>query len=99
MRRQEKNLILEIYEIYEDLLNRGEKISVWVHSKYFTKEKRFDLHPLSSISNVQTINCNENGYFSKYVSDRYGFNNPDEVWENKKTDYLIIGDSFARSVC
>ena len=89
----------EIYEIYEDLLNRGEKISVWVPPKYFTKRKKIDLHPLSSISNVQTINCNENGYFSKYVSDRYGFNNPDEVWENKKTDYLIIGDSFARGEC
>ena len=29
-----------------------------------------------------------------YQSDRYGFNNPDDVWDLEVIDYLIIGDSF-----
>ena len=48
--------------------------------------------PASGISKSQTINCNENGYYSIYLSDRYGFNNPDDVWESNQTDYLLIGD-------
>ena len=34
-------------------------------------------------SNSETIFCNENGYFI-YQSDRYGFNNPDDQWDQKK---------------
>ena len=33
------------------------------------------IFPLSGISNAKTIVCNENGYYSSYKSDRYGFNN------------------------
>ena len=55
--------------------------------------------PASGISKSQTINCNENGYYSIYLSDRYGFNNPDDVWESNQTDYLLIGDSFVHGAC
>ncbi len=47
----------------------------------------------------KTINCNENGYFSTYISDRYGFNNPDEEWNKDEIEYLIVGDSFAHGNC
>ena len=39
---------------------------------------------------------NENGYYFVYDSDRYGFNNPDEEWDQNKIEYLLIGDSFAQ---
>ena len=58
-----------------------------------------NFHPLSSISKSQTIHCNENGYFSEHLTDRYGFNNPDPAWDKEVIDYLIIGDSFARGAC
>ena len=55
--------------------------------------------PLSGISNSNTIYCNENGYYSIYQSDRYGFNNPDKEWDKKKIEYLLVGDSFAHGAC
>ena len=58
-----------------------------------------ELLPLSGISNNLTLHCNENGYYSLFESDRYGFNNPDEEWNKKNIDYLIVGDSFAMGEC
>ena len=34
-----------------------------------------------------------NGYYSTYDSDRYGFNNPDEIWDISSHDVLLIGES------
>ena len=43
--------------------------------------------------------CNENGYYSTYFSDRYGFNNPDDEWDNDEIEYLLLGDSFTQGSC
>ena len=61
--------------------------------------KNLELFPLSGISNIKTIFCNEEGFFSSYISDRYGFNNPDEVWNKGEIDTIIIGDSFVHGMC
>ena len=58
-----------------------------------------NLIPLAGISNSNTIFCNENGYFSSYLSDRYGFNNPDAEWDKKNIDYILLGDSFVQGAC
>ena len=55
--------------------------------------------PLSGLSNSETIYCNENGYYSIYQSDRYGFNNPDNEWDKKEIEYLLVGDSFTHGAC
>lgn len=55
--------------------------------------------PLGGVSKVLTPLCNELGDWVIYKSDRYGFNNPDKIWDNSKIDYLIIGDSFAHGAC
>ena len=62
-------------------------------------KKELKLFPLSGKSNSLTIFCNENGYFSIFDSDRYGFNNPDQEWNSNEIEYLIIGDSFAQGAC
>ena len=54
---------------------------------------------MSGISNSKTIHCNENGYYSIFKSDRYGFNNPDSEWDQGEIEYLLIGDSFALGNC
>ena len=54
---------------------------------------------MSAVSNSETIFCNENGYYSIYQSDRYGFNNPDNEWDKKKIEYLLVGDSFTHGAC
>jgi hypothetical protein len=57
-----------------------------------------NIFPLSGKSLSLTINCNENGYWSTYESDRYGFNNPNIVWD-KSIDIGLIGDSFLHGAC
>ena len=74
-----------------------EKINHSVNSKKNILGK--DIYPLSAISNSQTIHCNENGYYSIYQSDRYGFNNPDGEWDQKEIEYLLVGDSFTKGAC
>ena len=55
--------------------------------------------PLSGVSNSETVLCNENGFWAKYNSDRYGFRNPDNVWDENEIEYLILGDSYAHGAC
>ena len=84
--------------IYKDLKKINDKIVMKVSPRdYFSKNKSF--LPLSGISNSQTIYCNENGYYTIYSSDRYGFNNPDTEWDKSEIEYLLIGDSFTHGAC
>ncbi|MGD8873318.1 MAG: hypothetical protein PVJ80_17205 [Gemmatimonadota bacterium] len=34
-----------------------------------------------------------------YDADRFGFNNPDRVWEQVEPDVAVVGDSYAAGVC
>ena len=85
-------------EVYKDLKKINNEIAVSVAPKNFLKNSD-NILPLSGVSNAETIHCNENGYYSIYQSDRYGFNNPDEEWDNKETEYVIIGDSLTDGAC
>ena len=91
-------------EIYEDIkkINNKVKLSIppahYLLSIRYSKEN-YKIFPLSGISNSKTILCNENGYFSIYESDRYGFNNPDKEWDQKEIEYLLVGDSFSHGQC
>lgn len=58
-----------------------------------------ELFPLSGISNSKTIICNENGYYSSYKSDKYGFNNFNSEWDENEIEFLLIGDSFIQGAC
>ena len=33
------------------------------------------------------------------MSDRFGFNNPDDEWDQTKIEYLLVGDSFTHGAC
>ena len=67
--------------------------------KIFLFDKNLSYFPLSGLSNRKTIHCNENGYYSIYQSDRYGFNNPDKEWDKDKIEFLLVGDSFTYGQC
>ena len=86
------------FEIYSDLKKVNNKIVVTV-SPNDSINKNNKIFPLSGISNSETIYCSENGYYSIYKSDRYGFNNPNEEWDDKKIENLLVGDSFAQGAC
>lgn len=57
------------------------------------------IFPLSGISKKFTIFCQESNYLSEYTSDRYGFNNNDNLYDENDIDFLLIGDSFAHGMC
>ena len=53
-----------------------------------------ELMPLGFIPNTITVGSKESGQFYTYKTDRYGFNNPDNVWDLEGKSVLLIGDSF-----
>ena len=92
-----------VLEVYNDE-KKNEDVAIRYLPQILLERKKgevgnLDLFPLSGISNIKTIFCNEEGFFSSYISDRYGFNNPDEVWNKKEIDTIIIGDSFVHGMC
>ena len=85
-------------EIYKNLIKENKDVVLKVPPSMYLINKE-PIFSLSGISNSETINCNENGYYMIYKSDRYGFNNPDEEWDKKQIDYLLVGDSFTHGEC
>ena len=88
------------YDEYIRLKKTNKLLTIATPPSFLLGKKKLqkDIFPLSGISDRLTIHCNESGYFSKYYSDRYGFNNKDNLW-NKKVELLLIGDSFAHGAC
>ena len=87
------------YEIYLDLKKLNSNISIAASPSNDLNLINTGLFRLSGKSKSKTIYCNENGYYSMYESDRFGFNNPDNVWDNSEIEYLLIGDSFVHGAC
>lgn len=83
-------------EVYEQEFKKNKSIVVSVEPFHKTKDNFFYL---SGISNSKTIDCNENGYYSSYVSDRYGFNNVDKEWDSKNFEFVVVGDSLVAGSC
>jgi|LakMenEpi03Aug12_release.lakeMendotaPanAssembly.Ray.scaffolds.fasta_scaffold230479_2 hypothetical protein len=88
------------FEILRELEVKNNKITVNYSPPPEETNKQLKLHPLSGVSNSITIDCNENGYVSTFVSDRFGFNNKNNKnWDLKNIDILLVGDSFANGAC
>ena len=85
-------------EVYKDLKKENSNISL-SSSPYKLISQNTGFFHFSGTSFAKTVYCNENGYWSTYDSDRYGFNNPDEEWKNEKVKYLLLGDSFVQGSC
>ena len=86
-------------EVYKDLKRNNLNVTVGFTPSALKLSDDKIIFPLSQTSShITTIDCNENGYYSKYLSDRYGYNNPDSEW-NKDKHILLIGDSFVNGSC
>ena len=98
MRINGKGVNITKFNFYQQLkkTNNNITLSLYGLSHYFDNGNFFSL---SDQSYKKTIHCNENGYFSIFNTDRYGFNNPDKVWENKEIKFMLVGDSFTHGAC
>ena len=86
-------------EVHYDEKQSGNDVAIVISLEKFLRNEDTELRPLAGISNRKTIHCNENGYYSIYESDQYGFNNPNSEWNKEKIEILLIGDSFAHGNC
>lgn len=89
------------FKVYENLkkTNLNTTVALAIPPTNFLTFNKLDVLGLAGISKAKTIYCNENGYFSIYQSDRYGFNNPDTEWDSKEIEYLLVGGSFTHGAC
>ena len=85
--------MVDRYEYYKDLKNKNNnKVTIIIHSDYNDEIK--DVFPLGVLPNALTVNCNENGYYSLFESDRYGFNNDNKDWDSNAIDFLLFRGLF-----
>jgi hypothetical protein len=84
-------------EVIEDLITQGvDAVSAVRPRDVLTLDE--ELLPLGGLSHKTTVGENESGRRMIYLSDRYGFNNPDSEWDAKEVEWLLTGDSFAEGV-
>ena len=91
-------------DVVEDLIAEGVDAvpmlspAVFLHQGGLHKDDDMPWFPLGGVSNKTTVSANENGKWSIYTSDRYGFNNPDFEWDSQQIDWLLTGDSFTHGL-
>ena len=85
-------------EVFIEAFKKDKSSSVPLSKNFFRLGDK-SLFSLAGVSNSKTIYCNENGNYSEYLSDRYGFNNPDHEWNEEEIDILLLGDSFIHGAC
>lgn len=90
-------------DVTMDLRRAGEDAYLYVPPSLFTLEPQYSngepIFVMGGISDVTTVHCNEGGEYLVYESDRYGFHNPSDIWEQPAIDILALGDSFTQGAC
>ena len=86
-------------EVFKDLKKNDIDNAIAIYPTGYLNKINESIIPLSGISNIKTILCNENGEYSMYKSDRYGFNNNDLEWDKNQIEYLLIGDPYTHGAC
>ena len=85
-------------EVVENLIAEGVDAVLTVQPRIVLTMDGSRLFPFGGISNKTTVDDNESGQRMIYISDRHGFNNPDNQWDSKNLVWLLTGDSFTRGV-
>jgi hypothetical protein len=57
------------------------------------------LYPLAPHANRRIVHCREEGPWLLYNTDEHGFNNPPGLWDGRRIELVLVGDSFAWGVC
>ena len=79
-----KNKITNLYNQIINIYYLNKHNSTIASGGYlFLGRENLDILPMSGISNKKTFLCNEDGFFSSYLSDRYGFRNDNNIYDKK----------------
>lgn len=73
----------------------------YIPSEIKSKVKKTGFYPIGSLPFTKTYYCDEGYGLIKYITDRFGLRNKDEVWVNIKNqpNIFLIGDSFGQGAC
>ncbi len=85
-------------EVYKENKKINDSTIIGFHPFAYLKDEKNFL-PLTHISKSNIIQCKEENYYSKFISDRYGLNNNDHVWDKNITKILLVGDSYVEGSC
>jgi len=88
-------------EIYNILKKKEKIVPSFSLNKFFENKPKFgdkELILLTLPSHTKVISCLKNNEWKYYKTDRYGFNNNDEIW-NSKNKIFMLGDSFGVGEC
>lgn len=87
-------------EVLNELRSRGLAAVPAMHGRAIDSLSVGDLAvvPLAGVADRPTVMCNETGEYAIYRSDRYGFNNPDSLW-NEPVALAAVGDSYTHGWC
>ena len=95
-----KNKITNLYNQIINIYYLNKHNSTIASGGYlFLGRENLDILPMSGISNKKTFLCNEDGFFSSYLSDRYGFRNDNNIYDKKEEYIILIGDSYVHGAC
>ena len=94
-------IIDEKYQYIEEFKKNPPTLVPVIYYSDHNREKNIDKNivPLAGISKIETIFCKEDGPLIRYKSDKFGFNNDDQVWKDKNIYAVTIGDSFTHGSC
>jgi hypothetical protein len=84
-------------EVVEDLIAKNVDAVLAVRPRNILAMSD-SLLPLAGISNKTTVSGSEGGQRMVYLSDRYGFNNPDSEWDVEELEWFLTGDSFTEGI-
>ena len=85
------------YEFFNDTKKNNKDVVVTIKPSHYINNSS-NLFPLTGISNRETVYCNENGYWVKFKSDKFGLRNRSSDWDTENFLFLI-GDSFGMGAC
>ena len=86
-------------KLYLTNIENNKNLSMVYANDLFLQNKNKKIFPLSGVAEKETIFCKNEKKFSSFYSDRYGFNNPDFVWDQEYVDILLVGDMVALGAC
>ncbi|NMN67608.1 GDSL-like lipase/acylhydrolase family protein [Candidatus Pelagibacter ubique] len=86
-------------EVIDDLIESGYKAYPNINPLHFADTDGFyhnnkKIYPLGSIAKSLSVLSNETGIYTVIKTDRFGFNNPDSIYQDKTEIIAMIGDSF-----